>query len=226
MTEPVLWRGLWLPEDEHHLPQIMSSPGATTRKGFPTYQIQKFRHVMKWVRNRRLAVDVGAHAGLWSRHMAHDFRDVAAFEPVPGYAECWRRNMAEHPNATLHTIALGAERNTVSLAATPGLTVDTYIVPDGDDGVVASGRSMEPLDSLRLKEVDLLKIDCEGYEAFVIRGGEHTIRHWKPAIIVEQKPGKAQRYGLAETQAVAILQKWGAVLREELAGDYILSWGK
>ena len=33
-----------------------------------------------------------------------------------------------------------------------------------------------------------------------------------------------KKYGLGETDAVALLESWGAVRRAEIAGDFILSW--
>jgi hypothetical protein len=75
-----------------------------------------------------------------------------------------------------------------------------------------------------LTGVDLIKIDVEGYEYFVIKGGEKTILENKPAIIVEQKTGFGGRYGISDKSAVDHLESLGAVVRKELAGDYILSW--
>jgi hypothetical protein len=43
-------------------------------------------------------------------------------------------------------------------------------------------------------------------------------------VIVEQKPGHAQKYGFGETQAVDYLQSLGAVLKAKKAGDFILGW--
>lgn len=224
--KPIFWRGVWLPENEHHLQQLMARQDVR-REGLPTYQLRKYQRVMKLVRNsRRLAVDAGAHAGLWSQNMAIDFDNVIAFEPVPEYAICWKRNLEGRENAVLHRAALGAKRGTVSLTASQGISVDTFIADGAVDAeiVVAHNRPMKPLDSYKLADVDLIKIDTEGYEHPIIKGAEQTIRTWKPAIIVEQKPGKAQRYGLGEIEAVELLQSWGATLQCELQGDYILSW--
>ena len=83
---------------------------------------------------------------------------------------------------------------------------------------------MQPLDYFMFDNVSFIKIDCEGYEYFIVKGAEETIKENKPTIIVEQKPGKAQRYGLKETQAVDLLKSWGMTLKAEDVGDYILAW--
>lgn len=211
------WRGLWLADDEHHLPQLMAATGETN-DGMPTYQLHKYQRVMTLVRpERRRAVDIGAHVGLWSRNMCLDFAAVDAFEPVEEYRLCWKANMRGRPHCTLHSIALGAKHQNVAMYARPGMTVDTHVVP-GDDVI------MRPLDRFGLIDVDLIKIDVEGYEVAVICGAERTIRDYKPAMVVEQKAGLATRYGFGPLAAVELLQTWGATLRCEMQGDYFLSW--
>lgn len=73
-------------------------------------------------------------------------------------------------------------------------------------------------------KVDFLKVDCEGFEYFVMKGAEGVIKPSRPCIIVEQKTGMGSKYGLSDTAAVELLQSWGAKLRFEMSGDYCLSW--
>ena len=83
---------------------------------------------------------------------------------------------------------------------------------------------MVTLDSFDLQDVDFIKLDCEGYELFALRGAEETLKRCRPCVIVEQKPNRAQRFGLPQTGAVDYLQSLGAKLRAKMAGDYILSF--
>jgi hypothetical protein len=101
----------------------------------------------------------------------------------------------------------------------PASSGDTYVREGGEHEAI-----MAPMDSLDLAQIDFLKIDCEGYELFVIQGGEQTIRRDKPCIVVEQKPGKGAQFGIGDQDAVALLQSWGATLRAKISGDFILSW--
>jgi hypothetical protein len=50
------------------------------------------------------------------------------------------------------------------------------------------------------------------------------LKRCKPCVMVEQKPGRAEKFGLARTEAVTYLQSLGAVLRKEMSGDYLLTW--
>jgi len=48
-------------------------------------------HISKW----DVALDVGAHVGIWSTRLAQKFKRVIAFEPVPKHIECWKQNMSK-----------------------------------------------------------------------------------------------------------------------------------
>lgn len=231
--------GWWLPDGEAHLQQWMRTmrQDAHGRLG---YQLHKYRAALRFARARRVAVDVGAHVGLWSWPMSHDFARVEAYEPMAAHRECFRANMADAlaaGRATLHDCALGAESGpTVWLRTrTPGSSGDTGVDPEAERsslrGTVHGPGDGEPaplrrLDDFGLADVDLLKVDCEGYELFVLRGAVETLRRCRPVVVVEQKPetGMESRYGIGTTDAVAFLVGLGAVRRAGIQGDYILSW--
>lgn len=209
----------FLPDGEEHLPMIMQ---AVPRKvdGRHTYQYHKYEAALRYTRDRVLAVDVGAHVGLWSYFMAKDFEHVAAFEPMAAHARCWYANMNGVHNAELFESALGEAPGTVNIATrTQGSSGDTGVIA-GSEGNIP----MMTLDSLDLQNLSLIKIDCEGFEEFVLRGGQKTLSKCKPVVIVEQKGLMSLQYGLTEKSAVEYLETLGAQFRTEIAGDYILSW--
>ena len=73
-------------------------------------------------------------------------------------------------------------------------------------------------------DVDLIKVDCEGYELNVLRGALQTILINKPVIIVEQKPGHGKVFGYADDAAVNYLRGLGMREYTVLSGDYIMVW--
>lgn len=182
--------------------------------GRGTYQIKKLRRALTYCASFRTAIDIGAHVGMWTMQLAKRFEKVQSFEPMTSHVECFLKNV-DAGNVMLHQYALGQERKQVSMHSTPNSSGDTY-VQSGDDV------EMIRLDDLALESVDFVKLDCEGYEFFALMGGMQTIRKWRPVIIVEQKPGKAQKFGLGETDAVQLLESVGYRQAEVLAGDYIM----
>lgn len=242
------YKGIYFPYDEQHLIHWMETVAKRADAdivgpfvdGKPTYQYQKYSAALKYCKSDRrlVAFDIGSHIGLWTRVMALDFGKVLAFEPVRRHRECWAKNLEKEIRSLkvqLFPIALGEKSGDVRLVTrTENSSGDTGIASVRND--IASVKSencahscwgrMEVLDEIRdrLGKPDFIKIDNEGYEYFVIRGGEKLIRESKPVMIVEQKPGMGARYDLDDIAAVKLLESWGAKRREEINGDYILSW--
>lgn len=222
----------WLPEGEEHLQQYMLKVNKSVG-GRLSYQRHKYELALRYTKLRRVALDIGAHIGLWSYQMTQDFMRVIAFEPVKEFRDCWRHNM-EGKNVTLFHYALGHKEGFVRMRVRPPGS-------PGDDGRdPAAERSslrmsvddvgelveMRTLDPFKFDHIDLLKLDCEGYELFILKGGIDTLLRNRPCVIVEQKPatGMTERYNVAALGAVEFLQKLGAKKRGSVQGDHVLSW--
>ena len=210
--------GIWLPAtDDHFEEHLRESPPFA---GAGTYQLDKIWKAMECCPgNRRgVALDIGAHVGLWSRVLAAQFDRVMAFEPVTLHASCFRRNLEHINNVELHEVALGERKGEAEITIEEGNSGNAHMGEGGARVQVVT------LDGLNLAAVDFVKIDCEGFEYFVLKGGERTIREQKPLIVVEQKRGHAQRYGLGQIDAVKLLQSWGAHIFWEKSGDFCMGW--
>lgn len=207
--------GWQFPDHEMHLPQWFNNPkGKVVLNGRSAYQGQKQLAALELCKERRTAVDVGGHIGLWSFNLANWFENVRAFEPVAEHRACFEVNVP-FDNVELHAIALGDKPGSVSMTTEMGSSGNTTVAGPGDI-------PMMTLDSIGLSYVDFIKIDCEGYEENVLRGSERTIERWKPVIIVEQKRDMATRFGLKVLGAVEFLTDRGYKVAKEISGDYIL----
>lgn len=219
MVKQVL--GAWLPDREDYLiDDIRVSPQYA---GGPSVQLKKYLAALPHVGQRRHAVDIGANVGLWTRVMAADFGRVTCFEPNPETEEAFWLNNSQttgvDSRVTLHRVALGAEPGEVRLFTKRRSTAFTRVKDDGDTAV-----EQRTLDSFNLADVDFIKIDVEGWEHNVVKGGIETIRRCKPVMIVEQKPNNAELHGLKQYGAVNLLKKWGAREVANISGDVIMAW--
>lgn len=198
-----------MPDEEKSLLEYATSEGWR-------YQGSKLDAALKYVRKFDVAVDVGAHCGLWSKELVKAFGLVVAFEPIAEHIECFHKNV--QGNYQLHSFALGEQDGEVRIRLKPHKSGCTYISPEG-------GRkaSLKRLDDVYSGPCDLLKIDTEGYEELVLRGAIELLKH-KPVVIVEQKRDNAVKYGLKKQGAVELLESLGARRRELLSGDHIMSW--
>lgn len=217
------WRGVWFPDDETHLIDWMQSVNKIVNNK-PTYQYHKYQAARDLCKQRRRVIDVGGNIGLWSMHMVNDFGAVEAFEPVKAYGDIFLANVK---GANLHRVALGDKPGVVSMVkATDNSCGDTRpsVETDSSDRVVEDQVKMLELDSFQFINVDLIKMDCEGYELNVVRGALQTILNNKPVIIVEQKPGHGKTFGQADDGAVQYLRSIGMKQHSVISGDYVMVW--
>jgi FkbM family methyltransferase len=218
----MFYGGWFFPDHEQHLPAWLKVNGVE-EDGRLAYQWKKIQAALSLVKAFRTAIDVGGHIGLWSHYLAKRFDTVHAFEPVVEHRACFQMNTLEQNNIILYPCALGCPEDSeafVTIHTTKGSSGDSWIDPKGGGTLVHLRR----LDDFPIENVDFIKLDCEGYELFALQGGQRILTENKPVVIVEQKPGRAQKFGLKETEAVEYLQSLGAKLVKEISGDYILTW--
>jgi FkbM family methyltransferase len=216
------WRGVWMHDDEQHYQEWMSKVNHIVN-GKPTYQYAKYQTARDLCKQRRRVIDVGANIGLWAMHMQDDFEVVECFEPVEAYADIILHNA---PKVYVHRCALGTQEGECEMVrANPHATGDSRprVTTDPQSEVQNTAR-MTTLDSYEFTNVDLIKVDCEGFELYVLRGGLQTIMQNKPVIIVEQKPGHGATYGEADDAAVNYLRALGMRQHTVLSGDHIMVW--
>lgn len=205
----------WMfPDGEKHLQEWMNKVNVRI-EGRLTYQMGKYQAATSYCSAKRVSVDVGAHVGLMSYWMAKDFDHVHAFEPVSAHRECFAFNVPAY-NVTMHPVALGVVNDSVAIRTGPNSSGDSWVSGPGDI-------EMTVLDEFELEDVDFLKLDTEGHELPILMGGEKTLKRCRPVVMVEQKKGHAQRFGLPETGAVDYLKSLGYALRREMSGDYIMT---
>ena len=180
------------------------------------YEQDQFNEVMPHVSNRDVALDIGAHVGIWSMRLAQNFKRVIAFEPVPKHIECWKQNMTKFISeqsewgniSTLETVALGHENGTAPMkvpnTTNTGMASLVYEVFNQRTGArwVQPGWETFPeivvetrtLDSYEFDQLDFIKIDVEWFELRVLQGAENTIRKHKPIMYIEMSDPQAYTF--------------------------------
>jgi FkbM family methyltransferase len=206
--------GWWFTDEEAHFPDWIAKKNQLV-DGRLGYQYHKLAASLEFCKSWRVAVDVGGHVGTFAFYLANRFAHVHSFEPVAQLRECFARNVGAE-NVTLHPVALGAQAARVGMHIVPADTGGTYVLGGGDI-------EMRTLDSFELRDVDYLKVDCEGGELGVIQGALGTIKRCRPCCMIEQKQKKlSKNFGLRGTPAVDMLKDMGARVVREMSGDYIL----
>lgn len=230
MTDMQRVLGINLPASDTHFRDMINKGKLFVGKG--TYQMNKLEAGLELTKSRRVALDIGAHVGLWTRVLAHYFDRVHAFEPLRAHADCLVLNTLGLHNVVLHDgIALGqggSVDGSVPMLSVPDNTGNARVVSRNETIADATMVPVHPLTAFfpdDVDDVDFIKIDVEGYEMAVVLGGEQVIRRCKPAMVVEQKPGNAERYGWRTGEVLDVLKAWGARVAWTRSGDHGLTWG-
>jgi FkbM family methyltransferase len=216
------FRGVWLPDGDEHFREHLSKKNEEY-KGFPAYQLEKLEAATSLVQNKRVAFDVGAHVGLWSRILADKFQQVVAFEPVREFCQCFMKNCHDFNNIELVWKALGDRQGKVNISLEEENSGRTHISDDGSAQVLMTTID-DYLTGSPVSSLDLLKIDVEGFEYQVLLGGEQSIKLFQPTVVIEQKKDNAERYGHNRYDACQLLETWGARRLRKINGDFCYGW--
>jgi len=209
--------GWYFPDYDTHFAEMLDKNIAKGNQ--PVYQEPVRKKSFEFVKDKGVALDIGANVGLWALDMSQEFRKVIAYEPVADFRECLKQNVP-NDNIMIESCALGNENTFIDMIITEENTGHSHVNPE------TKGQGKIPmyrLDDLALNQVDYIKIDCEGYEYNILQGAELTIKEFKPIIVIEQKFHKD--VGIKdEGQAYDLLMSWGMRELARVRNDVILGF--
>lgn len=148
-----------------HIPSIGESPNHTCKLTWLAS--------LPYVRSYSNAIDVGCREGAYSRYLHNNFKHTYCFDARKIEHFSYNVDLAK---VTHFTCALGDETTEIVMSG------GTHQQIEGHTWTTPCYR----LDEFNLKDVDYIKIDVEGFEEKVIRGGLKTIEASWPLIVIEQ----------------------------------------
>ncbi len=164
------------------------------------------------------ALDIGANIGNHSRFFSEKFQRVYAFEPDPFIYKILKINTSLFPNIETYNFALGDSNKVSRISGVLSNLGGSSINREQTNGTKIENQSLiqnhqieiRTLDSLESTFINLkfIKMDVEGYEEFVIRGGMNLINKLKPVIALEQS---LQDFKYGESLAITKLRDSGYI---------------
>ena len=140
------------------------------------------------------AIDVGANTGSYSECLLeHGFLRVVAYEPHPAHVtplEALRARFADR--FEWYPVACGEASGTAELLFNPDALSHASLLSQANEIAYISNLDVisvpvEPLDTLmgaaNIGEIDLLKLDVEGFEEMVLRGASDTLVRRRPRFV-------------------------------------------
>ncbi|MDC0140947.1 FkbM family methyltransferase [Pelagibacteraceae bacterium] len=163
------------------------------------YQEAQRNRALSFVEDFGVAIDCGAHVGLWSRDLSNFFDNLYCFEPVKEFFECLKLNI-KSKNAKLYNLGLAEKKIEKEALITKSLGNSGASRPLLKEEKVSSKDyvqkiQMVNLDSFNLTKVDFIKIDVEGLGLQVLKGMANTLRVCNPVVCIElfEKVEKAEQ---------------------------------
>jgi len=169
------------------------------------YERDEIAFVRRTLKPGDTAIDVGAHVGFFTMHMADAVGSrgrVYAFEPFDANAELLERSIAENrfgERVVFRRAAVGAAAGAATLTF-PVETLNSggaYLLRAGTVPLAGNLTREVPvvaIDALDLRRpVRLMKMDVEGAEPLVVRGAARLVAEDRPTILSELHPTQLDR---------------------------------
>lgn len=177
-------------------------------------------------------VDIGGNIGSFALRFARKAARgrVVSFEPHPATFAKLKANKALNGIANLEVVNLGigaeeavhrlhqvVENNSGMNRIITGAEVDPSL-PFAEIKVVPLAKGLV---GTAISQVDLLKIDVEGFEDAVLQGSEEIIRRDRPMLFVEVIDANLRENASSARQLVDRLMGWGYQVTDAISGRAI-----
>ena len=174
----------------------------------PGHELENLRNALGRVSDFSLAIDCGAHQGIWTRMMLTKFDRVWAFEPK------WS-NFVKLPEGSHNVpMAVGLDGGKYSLETGPENTGQWHVRPGNEIAMCA-------LDWWDWPSCGFLKVDVEGWEAKALLGAQRLIERHGPVVLIEENGLCEKYYKTPKGTAGALLEMWGYKLAAICNKDFI-----
>ncbi|MEM1070352.1 MAG: FkbM family methyltransferase [Planctomycetota bacterium] len=153
------------------------------------------------VTEESVCVDIGAHYGYFTLVLASLASNgrVETFEPLPQHADRVAKSASRShfDHVTVHPKAVADIRSTMTLRYMAEGNYDSMSYLESRGGVASEAAKEQyptfeslSVETVRLDDLlelkpDFIKIDAEGAEASILRGGSELLSHIRPRLLVE-----------------------------------------
>ena len=180
-------------------------------------------------------IDVGCNAGHHSLFLSPYVKQIHAFDPYRPALERFEKMITRNgfTNIVLHPVGLGAKEDTLPFfeppQENPGVgsfrgQPETRLLPTERLRIVRGDDELAPC---QLSDIELIKIDIEGFEESALLGLQKTLESHRPVVILEvTRPPSGTIASLAQLRSLfpAAYKFWVFLADENtcLNGRYIL----
>lgn len=180
------------------------------------YEANNLRYLKKkYIKAGMNILDIGANIGNHSVFFAMECKagHVFSFEPQKDVFKILKRNVNLNDLENLcsiYNVALGSSEGKAKIVAYNRNNCGGTVFAVDADGNIPLAR----LDEMELPEIGFIKIDVEGFEYDVLKGGEMLLRKMAPVLYIEIQDENFDRVN-------GLLNAFGYAMAERIYGDYL-----
>lgn len=143
--------------------------------------------------NDKVVMDIGAHIGLHAIHLAKKAKLVICLEPEPNNYKLLKMNVIINKLSNVIILPIAAsDRDDYATLYLSERGSGSHTLEYSRSNMIQSKRNLRILarkvdtilEQLRIKNVDIVKIDVEGHEEKVINGMVETLKKGYPKILI------------------------------------------
>lgn len=164
------------------------------------------------------AIDVGTNNACNAIHYAKRFSTVECFEPTPLAQQLWQNTVKDNAvtNCQLYKYGLGERAFTTDILTHEKNGGHNHLAhydknprsrPDHSHRARVQVE-VKTLDSFAFTDVGFIKVDVEGYEKFVLEGGQETIQRDRPTIQLEIVGNQCRKFNYAAEDMIEWIRSW------------------
>lgn len=185
---------------------------------FGEYERLETNFVLSLLKPNDTVLDVGGHIGWYSINIGKEFPKVKihCFEPVKDTFQVLERNIEHNrvKNALLYNFGLYNENRNIDFYYFKGgsaLSSPVDLLDMNGNKVKVKVKTLDSFvkESGLIEGINFIKIDVEGCEFAVIKGGESTIRRFKPVIMIELVELWAKKFNYSVNEVRELLEEMG-----------------
>ena len=193
--------------------RFIVSPGETGLTGnlyFGLHEFEDMSFLLHYLNKEDTFADIGANVGSYTI-LSGIIKEcsVHSFEPIPSTFKKLKRNIAinsKENNISLYNVGLGEKQGELFFTNNSTSTINHAVLNESKAGLIKI--NVETLDSYRINPT-VLKIDVEGFEHFVLKGGIKSLINEKLKCIIIELNESGEKYGQNQIEIFEYLISFG-----------------
>jgi len=197
--------------------KFLVSPGETGLTGnlyLGLHEFEDMGFLLHYLNDQDFFIDIGSNVGSYTLLSGVVKKcTVVSFEPIPSTFDKLKNNVLINKETTDITVlnsGIGKEKGELFITNNVLSTINQVSLTKSEDCLLVN---VNTLDSYGFTPT-VIKIDVEGYEKFVIEGGENTLKNESLKVLIVEINNHGNGYGVKVSETYDLICSYGFISYE------------